>query len=47
MDTKSDDAAQVFVKRLEEDIKMICNIPMKKMIFGEKKKKKKKRKQYE
>ena len=42
MDTKSDDAAQVFVKMLEEDIKMICNIPMKKMIFGEKE-----RKQYE
>ena len=42
MDTKSDNAAQVFVKMLEEDIKMICNIPMKKMIFGEKE-----RKQYE
>ena len=36
------DAAQVFVKMLEEDIKMINNIPMKKIIFGEKEKKKKK-----
>ena len=35
------DAAQNFVKMLEEDIKMINNIPMKKMIFGEKEKKKK------
>ena len=44
MDTKSDDVAQVFIKMLEEDIKMICNIPMKKMIFGKKEKKKKKKK---
>ena len=37
------DAAQKFVEMLEEDIKIIANIPEKKMIFGEKKKKKKKR----
>ena len=37
MDTKRDDVAQVFIKMLEEDIKMICNIPMKEMIFGKKK----------
>ena len=36
------DAAEVCVKMLEEDIKMIHNIPIKKMIFGEKE-----RKQYE
>ena len=36
------DAAQVFIKMLEEDIKMINNIPKKWMIFGEKE-----RKQYE
>ena len=33
------DAAQVFVKMLEEDIKMINNILMKKIIFGEKEEK--------
>ena len=37
-----ENAAEVFVKMLEEDIKMINNIPMKKMIFGEEE-----RKQYE
>ena len=37
-----ENAAEVFVKMLEEDIKMINNIPMKNMIFGEKE-----RKQYE
>ena len=36
------DAEQVFLKYLEEDIKMIANIPKKKMIFG-----KKEEKQYE
>ena len=37
-----EDAAQKFVEMLEEDIKIINNIPKKKMIFGEKE-----RKQYE
>ena len=37
-----ENAAEVFVKMLEEDIKMINDIPMKNMIFGEKE-----RKQYE
>ena len=37
-----ENAAEVFVKMLEEDIKMFNNIPMKNMIFGEKE-----RKQYE
>ena len=31
-----EDAAQKFVEMLEEDIKIITNIPKKKMIFGEK-----------
>ena len=35
------DAAKNFVEMLEEDIKMISNIPMKKIIFGEKEKEKK------
>ena len=39
-----EDAAQKFVKMLEEDIKIIANISEKKMIFGEKEKKKKKKK---
>ena len=34
-----EDAAQKFVEMLEEDIKIITNIPEKKMIFGKKKKK--------
>ena len=34
-----ENAAEVFVKMLEEDIKMINNIPMKNMIFGEKERK--------
>ena len=34
--------AQKFVEMLEEDIKIITNIPKKTMTFGEKKKKKKK-----
>ena len=33
-----EDAAQKFVEMLEEDIKIIANIPEKKMIFGEKEK---------
>ena len=33
------DAEQVFLKCLEEDIKMIANIPKKKMIFGKKEEK--------
>ena len=33
------DAEQVFLKYLEEDIKMIANIPKKKMIFGKKEEK--------
>ena len=31
-----EDAAQKFVEMLEEDIKIIANIPEKKMIFGKK-----------
>ena len=34
-----EDAAQEFLKMLEEDIKIITNIPKKKMIFGNKEKK--------
>ena len=33
-----EDAAQKFVEMLEEDIKIIANIPEKKMIFGKKRK---------